>query len=73
MINLLGEKGFEGKAVYNGLAQALEIEGVYPHIYGKEITKPFRKMGHVTITDLTIEKVKAKAKKVQGLIKVISE
>ena len=73
MINLLGEKGFEGKAVYDGLDLALEIEGVYPHIYGKEITKPFRKMGHVTITDLTIEKVKAKAKKVQGLIKVISE
>ncbi len=73
MINLLGEKGFEGKAVYDGLDQVLEIEGVYPHIYGKETTKPFRKMGHVTITDLTIEKVKTKAKKVQGLIKVISE
>ena len=73
MINLLGEKGFEGKAVYDGLDLALEIEGVYPHIYGKEITKPFRKMGHVTITDSAIEKVKAKAKKVQGLMKVISE
>ena len=73
MINLLGEKGFEGKAVYDGLDLAIEIEGVYPHIYGKETTKPCRKMGHVTITDLTIEKVKAKAKKVQGLIKVISE
>lgn len=73
MINLLGEKGFEGKAVYDGLDLALEIEGVYAHIYGKEITKPFRKMGHVTITDSTIEKVKSKAKKVQGLIKVVSE
>jgi 5-(carboxyamino)imidazole ribonucleotide synthase len=73
MINLLGEKGFEGKAVYDGLEQVLEIEGVYPHIYGKEITKPFRKMGHVTITDTDLEKVKLKAKKVQGLIKVVSE
>ena len=73
MINLLGEKGFEGKVIYDGINQALEIEGVYPHIYGKETTKPFRKMGHVTITDSAIEKVKAKAKKVQGLIKVISE
>jgi 5-(carboxyamino)imidazole ribonucleotide synthase len=72
MINLLGEKGFEGKVVYDGLNQALEIEGVYPHIYGKETTKPFRKMGHVTITSSDIEKVRAKAKKVQGLIKVIS-
>jgi 5-(carboxyamino)imidazole ribonucleotide synthase len=73
MINLLGEKRFEGKAVYDGLDKALEIEGVYPHIYGKEITKPFRKMGHVTITDTDLEKVKLKAKKVQGLIKVVSE
>jgi 5-(carboxyamino)imidazole ribonucleotide synthase len=72
MINLLGEKGFEGKAVYDGLDLALEIEGVYPHIYGKETTKPFRKMGHVTITDSDMEKVKVKAKKVQGLIKVVS-
>jgi len=72
MINLLGEKGFEGKVVYDGLNQALEIEGVYPHIYGKETTKPFRKMGHVTITDSDIEKVRAKAKKVQVLIKVVS-
>ncbi|MBU3660784.1 MAG: 5-(carboxyamino)imidazole ribonucleotide synthase [Flavobacteriales bacterium] len=73
MINLLGERGFEGKAVYEGLNQALELEGVYPHIYGKEITKPFRKMGHVTITDSSIEKVKVKAKKVQRLIKVVSD
>lgn len=71
-INLLGEKGFEGKVVYDGLDLALEIEGVYPHIYGKETTKPFRKMGHVTITDSDMEKVKVKAKKVQGLIKVVS-
>jgi len=71
MINLLGEKGFEGKAVYDGLETALEIPGVYPHIYGKEITKPFRKMGHVTITDATIEAVKLKAKKVQNTIRVI--
>jgi 5-(carboxyamino)imidazole ribonucleotide synthase len=71
MINLLGEKGFEGKAVYDGLETALEIPGVYPHIYGKEITKPFRKMGHITITDATIEAVKLKAKKVQNTIRVI--
>jgi len=73
MINLLGEKGFEGKVVYDGLDQVLEIEGVYPHIYGKETTKPFRKMGHVTITGSDLEQVKVKVIKVQGLIKVISE
>jgi len=73
MINLLGQKGFEGKAIYQGLNEVISISGVYPHIYGKETTKPFRKMGHITITDTCLEKVKSKAKKVQGLIKVISE
>lgn len=73
MINLLGEKGYEGKVHYEGLEKALEISGVYPHIYGKELTKAFRKMGHVTIVDNDIELVKSKAKTVQGLIKVVSK
>jgi len=72
MINLLGEKGFEGKAIYQGLEKALNIAGVYPHIYGKETTKPFRKMGHVTIVAKDLVEVKAKAKEVQGLVKVVS-
>ncbi|MFM7770616.1 MAG: 5-(carboxyamino)imidazole ribonucleotide synthase, partial [Bacteroidota bacterium] len=46
MINLLGEKGYSGKAVYAGLKDALNTSGVYVHLYGKEETKPFRKMGH---------------------------
>jgi 5-(carboxyamino)imidazole ribonucleotide synthase len=73
MINLLGEKGFEGKAIYQGLEKALTISGVYPHIYGKETTKPFRKMGHVTITGSSLVQVKIKAMEIQGMIKVVSE
>jgi len=73
MINLLGEKGFEGKAIYQGIEKALAISGVYPHIYGKETTKPFRKMGHVTITDSSLVQVKIKAMEIQGMIKVVSE
>jgi 5-(carboxyamino)imidazole ribonucleotide synthase len=72
MINLLGEKGFEGSAIYQGLEEVLQISGVYPHIYGKETTKPFRKMGHVTITGKELDSVKEKTKSVQRLIKVIS-
>ncbi len=72
MINLLGEKGFEGKAIYQGLEKALEMDGIYPHIYGKEFTKPFRKMGHITITGKDLDIVKEKAKKVQSLVKVIA-
>lgn len=72
MINLLGEKEFEGNAVYQGLDEVLAIPGVYPHIYGKEITKPFRKMGHVTITGKDIDSVKKTTELVQKIIKVIS-
>ncbi|PWG80922.1 5-(carboxyamino)imidazole ribonucleotide synthase, partial [Pararcticibacter amylolyticus] len=51
MINLLGEKGYEGMALYEGLEEVLKLDGVYVHLYGKKYTKPFRKMGHVTIID----------------------
>ena len=51
MVNLLGEDGYTGSAIYEGLAECLAEPGVYVHLYGKKITKPFRKMGHVTIVD----------------------
>lgn len=70
MINLLGEKGFEGPAEYEGLDDILNISGVYVHLYGKKTTKPFRKMGHVTILDDDREEAIRKARYVQGKIKV---
>ncbi len=70
MINLLGEKGFEGLAEYEGLHEILKIEGVYVHLYGKKLTKPFRKMGHITILDDDRQKAIEKAKLVQRTIKV---
>ena len=70
MINLLGEAGFEGIAKYEGLEKALAMSGVYIHLYGKKFTKPFRKMGHVTILAENRALATEKAKKVQALIKV---
>lgn len=70
MVNLLGEEGYTGDAMIEGLDDALKEKGVYVHLYGKKITKPFRKMGHVTIIDENLEMLKAKAKKIKGLIKV---
>ncbi len=70
MINLLGEKGFEGLAEYEGLNEVLKTDGVYVHLYGKKYTKPFRKMGHVTILDDDREKAIEKARFVQKTIKV---
>jgi 5-(carboxyamino)imidazole ribonucleotide synthase len=73
MINLLGEKGHTGPVVYEGMEDVLKIPKVYPHIYGKTTTKPFRKMGHITILGESLEEVKIQAKKVQNSLKVISE
>jgi 5-(carboxyamino)imidazole ribonucleotide synthase len=72
MINLLGEEGFEGNVIYEGLEEALSLEGVHPHIYGKQKTKSFRKMGHVTLTGDSVEEVLQKADKIKRMIRVIS-
>ena len=70
MINLLGEPGFEGPAVYEGLNDVLKMDGVYVHLYGKKFTKPFRKMGHITIIDEIREKAIEKARMIQETVKV---
>ena len=72
MINLLGEKGHEGVAVYEGLEKIMSLDGVYVHLYGKKYTKPFRKMGHVNIVDQNREQAIEKANFVKNTLKVIS-
>ncbi|QTE38033.1 5-(carboxyamino)imidazole ribonucleotide synthase [Mucilaginibacter gossypii] len=72
MVNVLGEAGYEGPAIYQGIEKVLKVPGVYIHLYGKALTKPFRKMGHVTIVDADREKAIEKAKFVQKTLKVIS-
>ncbi len=72
MINLLGEPGVEGPVKYEGLSQCMDEEGVKVHLYGKKTTKPFRKMGHITILATTLEEAKAKAKTVKSKLKVTS-
>ena len=72
MINLLGEPNIEGPVKYEGLSQCMSEEGVKIHLYGKKITRPFRKMGHITILAQTIEEARAKAKTVQQHLKVTS-
>ena len=72
MINLLGEPGVVGPVKYEGLSQCMEEEGVKVHLYGKKTTKPFRKMGHMTILAPTLEEAKAKAKSVKSKLKVTS-
>lgn len=70
MVNLLGEKDFTGPVYYEGLEEVLNIPGVNVHIYGKQDTKSFRKMGHVTVIAQTIEEAKEKARQVKNTLKV---
>lgn len=72
MLNLLGEKGYTGKVYYENFEEVAKISGMKPHIYGKEETKPFRKMGHITIIDKDLEKAKEKARFVKEKLNVIS-
>ena len=70
MVNLLGEPGFSGPARYQGFEEVVETPGVFVHLYGKKITKPFRKMGHVTILDRDISLLRKKAEFVKTTLKV---
>jgi 5-(carboxyamino)imidazole ribonucleotide synthase len=73
MVNLVGEEGFSGNVIYQNIAEILKIDGVTPHIYGKKETRPFRKMGHVTIVNSNIDIARAVAQKVKETIRVISK
>ncbi|NOT35811.1 MAG: 5-(carboxyamino)imidazole ribonucleotide synthase [Saprospiraceae bacterium] len=72
MINLLGSENSNGPAVYEGFENLMQEQGVYPYLYGKSTTKPFRKMGHMTITSDTVESCIEKYKRVKDLVKIIS-
>lgn len=72
MLNLLGAEGFTGNAKYDGLEKCMAVEGAKFHIYGKTITKPFRKMGHVTVVDRDLEKAKEKANFIKNTLRIIA-
>lgn len=73
MVNLLGADGYTGEAVYENLNECLAVAGAKFHIYGKKITKPFRKMGHVTILDNDINKAKEKGKLIKDTLKICTK
>lgn len=75
MINLLGADGYEGSAYYEGLEDAMAQQGVYVHLYGKEITKSFRKMGHITITKPELDDAKSIARTLlqSVIVKTVSQ
>ncbi|WP_313803556.1 5-(carboxyamino)imidazole ribonucleotide synthase [Flavobacterium sp.] len=72
MVNLVGEEGFSGQVVYENIEKIMAIDGVTPHIYGKRETRPFRKMGHVTIVNENMTEARRIAEEVKNSIRVIS-
>lgn len=73
MVNLVGEEGFSGDVIYKNIENILKIDGVTPHIYGKTETRPFRKMGHVTIVNSDIDIARKVAQEVKETIRVIAK
>ena len=73
MVNLVGAEGYTGEVVYQNIEEILKLDGVTPHIYGKRQTRPFRKMGHVTIVNQDLTEARKIAQQVKETIKVISK
>lgn len=73
MVNLVGEENHTGAVVYKNIEKIMAMQGVTPHIYGKKETRPFRKMGHVTIVNEDIAKARSIAEDVKNSIRVISD
>ena len=72
MVNLLGAENHTGKAIYKGLEEVMKTPSVYIHLYGKDITKPNRKMGHITVTGETLNEAKVMAKSIKERIEIVA-
>jgi 5-(carboxyamino)imidazole ribonucleotide synthase len=73
IVNIVGAPGFEGDAVYEGLEEVLKMDNAFVHLYGKQTTKPGRKMGHVTVLSDNRQELLYYANKIKHTLKVISE
>ena len=72
LMNVLGHSDHTGPAVYEGLEKCLSKKGVHPHLYGKTITKPMRKMGHINIVNHDLAEAKETYNFIKSTLKVIS-
>lgn len=70
MLNVLGENGYQGEAIYEGLHEVLQIENAFVHLYGKKETRGGRKMGHVTILSKEKQDLLHQANKIKYMLKV---
>lgn len=68
MVNILGTSS--GPAQPKGLTEALAIPGAQIHLYGKKMSRPGRKMGHVTATGNSLAEAREVALKAARLISI---
>ena len=73
MANLVGAEGYRGDVVYQGYDELLGEPGVNIHIYGKPQTRPFRKMGHVTVVAKNRDEARIRAEWAKNSILVKSK
>ncbi len=66
MKNILGER--HGSGFTEGLGEALKIPGVSVHMYGKNESRPGRKMGHITVMGESVEECLRKAEEARKAI-----
>lgn len=67
MVNLLGSAKAAGHP--HGIERSLAVPGAHLHIYGKAMSGPGRKMGHVTALGATLEEALATAQQAASLIR----
>lgn len=73
IVNVVGAQNHSGKAVYKGLAEVLKLDNVFVHLYGKKVTKPGRKMGHVTILSNERQELIHTSVKIKNMLRIESE
>jgi phosphoribosylaminoimidazole carboxylase, PurK protein len=71
MMNILGPANQNGPYAIKGLKNLFLIQGLKLHVYGKKVSKPRRKLGHITVTANTIEKALSRAKRARKMIKLV--
>lgn len=71
MKNILGPPNFSGTYRIIGLSKLLSLPSTKIHLYGKRITSPGRKLGHITCTGRTLEEVIKRSSDAKNSIEII--
>ncbi|HRI27407.1 MAG TPA: 5-(carboxyamino)imidazole ribonucleotide synthase [Chitinophagales bacterium] len=72
MLNLIGANGYNGVARYVGMDTVLQTPRAYIHLYGKQLTKPGRKMGHITLLDTDVNHLLSQVQRLKNAVQVVS-